>query len=175
MKIQQIIARAKELATKRAELYQDKRYLKVMGLFCGKGLLIVEGIKPTPKAKVSIQDVLWVADKIEPRIIEVLPAALLHFPKNFLAQKFLPKELREIVKKIEEGESGSDYMGIPFQQYLKWAEIPLPDGRVRPLSSKRVSRSFRLTRVAAKLLREKASKMQTSESNYLNEMILNSK
>lgn len=172
MNIEEIIAEAKALTKKREKFYRDRRYLKVVGFLCGKKLLQAESIKKTPNIKVSVKDAVWAANNVEPRILEVLPAAILHFPRSFVDLRHLPETLKEVLECLEQGRTGPAYNGIAFEQLLRWAQYTPSDRRIRPLDSKRVARSFRLTRPTANLLTTKAKAMGVSESSYLSELIL---
>ena len=60
---------------------------KVLGFLKAKGLLIAPDITPMPSIKLDAQEVYEFALKYEPRVLEVFPAALIHFPSTFLHRK----------------------------------------------------------------------------------------
>ena len=83
---------------------------RILGFLVAKGLLIAPGVKPYPTVKLTIPDVLEAAELDEPRILEVLPAALLSFPKSFLHFEALPEELQVIIQHIS---NRSNYGVLP--------------------------------------------------------------
>ncbi len=81
----------------------DNRFIKTMGFLKAKGLLDTTlPIHPWPRARIDIADALWAAKYVEPRILEVLPAAILHFPKNFVGIERAPEKLKIILMRIEQ-------------------------------------------------------------------------
>ncbi|MEZ4846859.1 MAG: hypothetical protein R2877_08005 [Bdellovibrionota bacterium] len=111
-----------------------------------KNLLWVRGVKPQHLVKIPAKDALWVAKNIEPRVLEVLPAALLHFPKAFLFKDQLPKEFLEIISDIQKGKpEGNDYNGIAYKDMLRWANIQLKDQRTKKQEDKKTNMTLRLT------------------------------
>lgn len=167
------IKKAEALQKQRAALYADKRYTKTLGFFQAKGLLWAKNIKPVGGVKLAIKDVLWVAKNIEPRVFEVLPAALLHCPRSFLVQTHLPEEIKQILQALKLGlAQGPSYIGIPFGKFKFWAEFKTKDGRVRALSEKSVARSFRLLPQAARLLEDRAKAEGISQGVMISKIIL---
>lgn len=96
---------------------------RVLGFFVAKGLLIDPLTHPLPRVKLDIRDVIQVADKVEPRVFEVLPAALIHFPESFMNLEALPAELAELVDAVRRGEERTDaYKGIHYRDMKRWAD-----------------------------------------------------
>jgi hypothetical protein len=135
---------------KRAKLIElnrkDQRFIKVIALFKAKSLLDTTlNIKPKPRNRVKIKDVLWAARNVEPRIIEVLPAAILHFPKNFIEMNQAPELLLRIIKCIEANlDMGPDFEGIEYRKMKYWANVNLRDKRTKPSLKKKLTKVFRL-------------------------------
>ena len=107
MKPCDIIIRAQEIVRQRAPLYKDPRFIAVAGALAAKKLLFFDQCYPAPKKKISIADILWVGENLEPRVLEVFPAALLRFPSLFKAAKkrlgsymSLWEEMRVVVRYI---------------------------------------------------------------------------
>src|SRR5580692_7437083 len=100
MKTKDVLKRAKDLQEKNKVRKLDPRYKKVLGFLTAKGLLFDETIEPRPNVKLDMKDVFWVAEKVEPRVFEVLPAALLHFTKTFFNTEVIPNDLKEIIEAI---------------------------------------------------------------------------
>jgi len=101
----------------------DRVSKRVLGFLAAKGLLIVPGIVPLPRIKLTVKDAVHVAQHVEPRILEVLPAAVIHFPDSFQGMEALPAELDEIIRAIREGrEHHRDFRGIEYRRMKKWAD-----------------------------------------------------
>jgi len=170
-----VIKQARTLQKKREAYYFDRRCQDTLGFLKAKGLLWTKDIAPRGSAKLAIKDVLWTADNVEPRVIEVLPAAILHFPRSFLRLEHLPQELVDIIEALKAGATtGPHYREIPFAKFKYWTEFKIPDGRVRTLSEKKVACSFRLLPAAAHALEEMAKVRGVSQSSLLSEIILQS-
>ena len=99
-------------------------------MLTGKGLLDPAISEPRPNIKVSIRDVLWVGHNTDKIVLEVLPAALIHFPKSFLHPEQLPIRLREIIAEIKKAATtGPEYEGIEMRLMPSRAIQGLPDRR----------------------------------------------
>ena len=172
MKNKELINKAKRLADSQKELRADKRYHKVLGFFVAKKLLVATNINPQPSIKLDIRDVLWVAENIEPRVLEVLPAAILHFPKTFLHLDQLPKELSDTIESIKKGKKdGQDFQGIAYSKMLHWAKKQLEDGRVKPIGKKKITKTYRFSPKVAESLKALSKKQGKSETSILEDLI----
>ncbi len=159
-----IIEKAKIIAGRIASLENnDPRFSKVIGFFKAKKLLIRDNIPALPRASVKAEDILWVAENIEPRVLEVLPAAVLHYPSSIKNLSKLPAELKNIITQIKNNEERGDrYKHIEYETFFKWAQYNLGDGRLKPEKDKRITRSFRISKTSnAKLTKIAASKRIT--------------
>lgn len=126
-----------------------------------------------PNVKLDVADVLWVADQIEPRVLEVLPAALIHFPKTFIRVENLPEELKQIVRAMKKGESSSsNFDGIAYKEMKRWADLQLVDRRTKPLSKKRQSRNYRFMPETLERLKKIAKNLGKTETTVIEELIL---
>lgn len=143
--------KAKQIKQRR----KDIRFKKTMAFLKGKGLLDTNlPVKAQPSLRLDIQDVLWAGQNVEPRIIEVLPAAVLHFPKNFVGMKKAPKELLETIADIQNGiENGKNLFGLEYAKMKFWANTPMKDKRTRPINERRISKIYRLHPKTLKKLR----------------------
>ncbi len=138
-------------------LLNDKHTEDVFGFFVAKGLLFAPNIPPKPLAKLNLKEVIRIGLEIEPRVIEVLPAALMHFPKSFTNLKALPKKIKVVLEHIKEDrEEGPSLAGINYEDMKKCANMPLKDSRVVPVNKKRIMKSIRLSPDALKILKSKA-------------------
>jgi hypothetical protein len=141
---------------------------KVLGFLVSKGLLIAPHINPVRSAKLRISDAIAVGLNREPRVLEVLPAAILHFPKSFLDHDTMPEKLRETLECIKKGkETGPSLGGIPYAAMMRWANETLPDKRTRPERERKITKAFRLSRIALENLAQAASRAAISETAFI--------
>ncbi len=79
---------------------------------------------PRPRVKVKKMEVadFIEAGEQEPRIFEVLPAAVHHYPQYFKGA--VPKELMEIIRGKTKKRK---FHGIPIKKCLFWIQYPKPE------------------------------------------------
>ncbi|RMG40531.1 MAG: hypothetical protein D6719_10645 [Candidatus Dadabacteria bacterium] len=172
MKYKKILEKAKRESRLRKRYLSDRRAREVLGFLAAKGLLFTDGITPIKRTKISVKDALWVAQKIEPRVVEVLPAAIINFPGAFNDLDKLPETLSQIVFAIKKGRKLElSYLGIPFEKMAVWASVPLPDGRVKPVGEKKRLKSFRLHPEIISELSRKARAADMTQTEYLEKII----
>jgi len=173
MKAKEILKRAKELREKTERRRRDPRYRKVMGFLKAKGLIFDEATLPRPNVKIDVKDLLWVAEKIEPRVLEVFPAAFLHFNKTFFNTNAVPPELRVIIDAIRRRHDlNCKYRGIEYKKMKHWANHPMKDQRVKRTSEQKISRTYRLKPEAIDVLERKAKSAQVNATEFLERLIL---
>jgi|GEM_PF-764326 hypothetical protein len=126
---------------------KDPRYLRVMGKLIQAGLLTHATLPPTRK-RVSLKDALW-AGRLEPRILELIPAIVIKKPGLLVLPKELPADLKSIVAGIRHGHSTPDFRGIPSRSYRQW--IPRIGHRNKYPSC---TKTFRFSRHDRELLEE---------------------
>lgn len=137
-----------------------------------KGLLFAPHVKPLSSVKIKISDAIEVGLTSEPRVLEVLPAALLHFPRSFLGHQEMPDKLKQTLDCIRQGsESGPSLSGIPYSAMLRWANEPLPDKRTRPESERKITKAFRLKKSALDNLTKASQRDQISQSALLEKLL----
>ncbi len=132
---------------KRNELNRkDIRFKNVMALLKGKGLLDTNlPITGAPGMRVEIKDAIWAGRNVEPRILEVLPAAILHYRKNFLGLEQTPEVLELVLKAIRNNAAdGPVFESVPFAKMKHWANIRLKDKRTKPVNEKKVPKYLML-------------------------------
>lgn len=141
-----VLLKFKEKVKQTERHRQDPRFLKTIRFLEGKGLLKTNlNLKPLKTGRVDINDALWAGENVEPRILEVIPAAILHFPKTFVGEEDAPKKFIKILEDIRKNKKdGADYEGIPFEKLKFWANQKLTDGRTKPENQKGILTSFRL-------------------------------
>lgn len=153
---------------------RDRRFLEVMGFLAAKGLLETNFPVPRrPNRRLLLKDVLWAGQEVEPRILEVLPAAILrlgaHF--DFNAEKY--PELAGVLSALrKQAAEGPEFCGIPYAKLRVWADFPLPDRRVKISSEKKIPRTFRLRPDVITALKERAREAGCTETELLERKIL---
>ena len=144
----------------------------MLGFLHAKGLLWVRGVKPKHFAKIQAKDALWVAKNIEPRVLEVLPAALLHFPRAFLFVDQLPNDFLQIVADIKKGkQAGNNYNGIEYKDMFRWANTQLQDQRTKKQENKKNNMTIRLSEKHKLKLKAMANQQKTTLTDLLEKWI----
>lgn len=171
-----ILKLAKEGKTKTDKLLLDPRYKRVLGFFVAKKLLVAEKIKPLPNIKLNIRDVIWVAENLEPRIWEVLPAAIIHFPKTFFNQQYLPENFSSLIESIKRQKDIKEiFKGVSFNRMRYWAEIPLLDQRVKPIGIRKATKTFRLSPLSIQIINQGSKELKITKTEFLEKIILKEK
>jgi hypothetical protein len=146
---------------------------RVLGFLVAKGLLVAPHVTPMSSLKLRISDAINVGLTSEPRVLEVLPAALLHFPRSFLGYEEMPEKLKETLSCIRLGKpSGPSLGGIPYSAMLRWANEPLLDKRTRPERERKVTKAFRLKRSTLEKLSLSAARAQMTETAFLEKLLV---
>ena len=153
--------------------FRDRRTQHVMGFLLAKGLLVGEDIPLRGEAKLDVEDVLWVGRNVEPRVLEVFPAALIHFPRTFLRTARIPRALKEVVAAIKAGDKrGPDFEGMRYRDMKKWADKATTDRRTKPLSEIRINKTFRLSPDAIRALEQRSMKAELTMTRFLENLLL---
>ena len=158
MNREQLVLKAKQKATKLKKARSDPRFLKVIGKFKQAGLLIDPSI-PARRGLIFLDEVLWAA-KIEPRLLELLPAVLIKKP-SFVVSSGLPADLKAVVDAIRLGRKVPDYRGVRGKNCEKWLSWV---GRTGLPS---IMRSFRFQREDLDLLARLSQKEGLSQTETL--------
>jgi len=124
---------------------QDLRFKKTIGILKAKGLLQTNlDIPARTGLKIEVKDALWAGRNVEPRILEVLPAAIVHHRANFMGCENLPKELEGVLKAIRNDlHEGPDFEGIAYEKMKHWANVQLKDKRTKPAKELRQPKTLR--------------------------------
>ncbi|MBI3018117.1 MAG: hypothetical protein HYY62_09065 [Deltaproteobacteria bacterium] len=101
-------------------LKKDMRYQKVIGRLVYEKVLVSSHVLPV-RALITVEDALWVGN-IEPRVLELLPAAFLKHPKIFLRTSPLPKDFIQVLQEIKKGKAKTSFHGIPADRYEPWVK-----------------------------------------------------
>jgi hypothetical protein len=152
----------------------DPRFLGTMGFLVAKGFLKTNLEVPLlPNKRLRIADAIWAGMNVEPRILEVLPAAVLRLAKHFDLDRAKHKELAEVVEQLRKQEkNGTNFCGMPYEKIKQWADLPLRDKRMKPMTEKKIMKAFRLDPKALVRLKEKALEKNCSETEILESLLL---
>ena len=168
--VQKIIEQAKIDAKNR----QDPRFLNIMGFLVAKGFLRTNlKVQLLPNKRLKIDDAIWAGQNVEPRILEVLPAAVLRLEKHFDLDEVLHEKLVRVIKQLRRHDkSGEDFFGMPYKKIKLWVDFPLPDRRVKTISCKKIVKSFRLSPAAVLQLKKSSKEKKCSETEILETLLL---
>jgi hypothetical protein len=148
MNREEIIHQFRKKAEKLAAAKKENRFRHVIGKLKCARLLDAPGI-PEYRGPVDIKDVLW-AGKIEPRVLEVLPALMIRRPK-FLRSYEIPEDLEKVLVGIRRGKAHEPFRGVSPERYLRWL-----DGRGSQL------KTFRMQNEDIRLLKSLRIKLRES-------------
>jgi len=155
---QDLQARARQQQRRLNRRRRDPRYRRVLGRLVAAGLLVTnEDVEPY-RGRITVGDALWSA-AAEPRILELLPAALIKRPSYFSDPENLPPDLREVVRALRRGQTPAAWRGIDGQALRRW--LPLV-GHKGKLPSR--LKTFRLTPREVALLARLASELGLSQT-----------
>ena len=157
-------------AAKRDEARRrDPRYLATMGFLVAKGFLKTNrSILLQPNRKLQIDDAIWAGKNVEPRILEVLPAAVLRLPRHFDLDPVKHAELFRTVGLLRKADAAREPLwGIPFEKFKVWVRLPLSDRRMKHVTEKKVTKTFRLRPEVIQKLQELARELGCSETEAL--------
>jgi hypothetical protein len=155
----------------------DQRYLKVMGFLVAKGFLYSNKEIPlSPNEHINLKDAVWAGHFVEPRILEVLPAAYERFKKHFSGDADTIEKLEQIIDCIKQPDNHEiDFYGISIEKIKPWFFIRLRDGRSKPLDKRKVSKTFRFKPQTIEVLKKLKSETGQSETEILENLIAASK
>ncbi|OGQ34068.1 MAG: hypothetical protein A3F16_08405 [Deltaproteobacteria bacterium RIFCSPHIGHO2_12_FULL_43_9] len=152
----------------------DTRFLQTMGFLVARGFLKTnQKITSLPNIRVNIENALWAGKNVEPRILEVLPAAILRFPRNFDVDINNYPEIVRAIKKIKLNVDleEDELYGIPLKKMVPWVNLPLPDRRTKPYDERKEMKTFRFKRSTITLLKSIASHKGISETEVVENLI----
>jgi len=157
----EIQARARRRLASDRRVRKDPRYLRVIGRYVAAGLLeanhpVIEHAEP-----ITVDDVLYVG-RLEPRVLELLPAAMIKTPRMFTIPKTLPADLKAVVNSLRQSKEPADFRGIKGAKLLSWLSRI---GRKNKLPSR--LKSFRLQADEQRLLERISQKLELSETDVV--------
>lgn len=165
------VIKAKILHQTAREAQSSTSYKRVVGTLSGLGFLIAPDVKPLPSYKIDIEEAIAIGRSVEPRILEVLPAAIYSFPGSFLRLDKMPAELQEILSAFKTGKPGGSFEGISFDKLRDAAERPIKNRRRKVISERRIAKTYRLSPASIEMLRKKSESCGMNCTEYLEKLI----
>lgn len=171
------LARFKQLAARNARRRKDLRFTNTVGLLVAKGLLgYNRPLLERPNARIDLRDALWAGKNVEPRILEVLPAAVARLPKHFRIPPVPTRDEKQLLEAAtalrRNRREGEPFLGIEYEKYRVWMDLPLRDGRTRAGKARKQTKTFRLRGDAIEKLGELAKQAEISEAEVLEKLLL---
>ena len=144
---------------------------KVLGFLVAKGLLIGD-FPANGSVKLTVKDFLHTAEEVEPRVLAVLPAALIHFPKAFSDRNRLPRELDSIIEAIlSDADKGPNLFHVSFTELKRWANSTLKDKRTKPVKERKTRKTYRFSPEVVAKVEKGAVKKNVTETALLENLV----
>jgi hypothetical protein len=153
---------------------KDIRYKKAMAFLVRKGFLKTNSnFENYYQARIRIKDLIWAGLNVEPRILEVLPAAAARLPKAFIfdASKNTQTLQKVIIDLNENKEIGADFLKIPYLKIKVWMNLALNDKRTKMTQDKKIMRTFRLNPETVQKMELLKKKNGTTEAALIERLI----
>jgi hypothetical protein len=152
---------------------QDPRYLKAMGFLIAKGFLYSnEKIPLYPNEHINLKDAIWAGCYVEPRILEVLPAAYARFKNHFSGEAEIVRKIEQVIRSTKEPTDRKiDFYGIPMDKMKPWFFIRLRDGRSKPLNKRKVSKTYRFKPETLATLKKMKVRTGKTETKIIEDLI----
>jgi hypothetical protein len=116
--IMELQRKAQQKQKRLARLRRDPRYRAALGAFLHAKLLTTN-VDVTPvKGPVALKDVLW-AGRLEPRLLELLPAVMIKKPA-MIEYETLPLDLGRVLDQLRRNETPPDFRGVPGKKLKEW-------------------------------------------------------
>jgi len=151
----------------------DPRYLKIMGFLVAKGFLYTnKKIQLRPNEHIHLNDAIWAGRFVEPRILEVLPAAYERFNNHFSGDADTIAKFEQVIKSIRQKDNQSgEYYGISMEKIRPWFFIRLRDRRSKSFDKRKVSKTFRFQPETVDILKNLKDRTGQSETEILEKLI----
>jgi len=152
--------KARQKQKRLGRLRRDPRYRAVLGAFVHAKLLQTNVEVAAKKGPVGLKDVLW-AGRIEPRLLELLPAVMIKKP-SLIVETRVPADLAEVLERLRRNERPPDFRGIPGAKLQEWVPRVGHKGKL-PTQLK----AFRFRKDDVDLLEEIAAERGLSETDVI--------
>jgi len=172
-----LIKKINKLAQQDKKRRLDPRYLKVMGFLVAKGFLYTNTKIPlNPNEHINLKEAIWAGRFVEPRILEVLPAAYERFKKHFSGDADTIEKLEQIIDGIKRKNNHKiEFYGISIEKIMPWFFIQLRDKRSKPFDKRKVSKTFRFKPETVDILKSLKEQSGQSETEILENLIADAK
>lgn len=177
MKKKQLLEQIKKAAQKDEQNRKNIKYKRAMAFLTRKGFLKTNvNFHKYYLAKINVMDLLWAGKNVEPRILEVLPAAIARLPKaiKFIGQHKEGYALNLVVEDLKlNKKTGHDFLNIPYNKMRIWMDLHLNDHRTKTINQKKILKTFRLSPQTIQKLEELKVKNGISTDAKLIEYLVN--
>jgi hypothetical protein len=143
-----------------ARLRRDQRYREVLGAFVHAKLITTNDEVEPRKGPVALKAILW-AGRLEPRLLELLPAVMIKKPSMVEYSK-IPPDLDRVLDQLRHNETPSDFRGIPGTKVQEWIPRVGHKGKL-PTQLK----AFRFRKEDVDLLEELAAERCLTETDVI--------
>jgi len=174
MNNKKLIEQIKKAALKDDKNRKDIRFKKAMAFLVRKGFLKTNmNFENYYQAKIKIKDLIWAGKNVEPRILEVLPAAVARLPRAFIFDTTKDtKTLQQVVCDLNENKvNGTGFLKMPYEKIKVWMNLPLNDGRTKITENKKIMRTFRLKPETIHKMELLKNKNGTSEAALIESLV----
>lgn len=179
MEKKQLLEQIKKVAQKDEQNRKDIKYKRAMAFLTRKGFLKTNiDFNKYYQAKINVTDLLWAGKNVEPRILEVLPAAIARLPKAIIhiGKHKEGYALNLVVEDLKfNKKTGHDFLNIPYNKIRIWMDLQLNDHRTKAISQKKILKTFRLSPQTIQKLEELKAKNRIKTDASLIEYLVNSK
>jgi len=168
-----LIENINKLAQQDKKRRLDPRYLKVMGFLVAKGFLYTNKKIPlNPNEHINLKDAIWAGRFVEPRVLEVLPAAYERFKKHFSGDAATIEKLERIIDGIKQKDNHkTEFYGISIEKIMPWFFIRLRDKRSKPFDKRKISKTFRFKPETVDILKTLKKQSNQSETEIIEKLI----
>ena len=172
-----LIKKINKLAQQDKKRRLDPRYLKIMGFLVAKGFLYInQKIPLNPNRHINLNDAIWAGRFVEPRILEVLPAAYERFKRHFSGEADTVENLEQIINYIKQKNNHKiDFYGISIEKIKPCFFIRLRDGRSKSLDKRKVSKTYRFKPETVDILNSLKDQTGQTETEILEKLIATTK
>jgi hypothetical protein len=119
MDLEELKARARKRLRVIERREATPRFRGVVGRYVAAGLLTTNYPVETNRKPLRVDDVLW-AGKLEPRLLELLPALIVKRPSLFVDVTNLPPDLAAAVQALRQNRVPPDFRALPGKSLYQW-------------------------------------------------------
>ena len=140
--------------------------------FVKSGMNINKKILLNPNGHINLTDAIWAGRFVEPRILEVLPAAYERFKRHFSGDAETVEKLEQIIDRVKQkNDHKIEFYGISIKKIRPWFFIRIRDRRSKSLDERKVSKTFRFKPETVAILKNLKDQTGQSETAILENLI----